>query len=113
MFAATTTGVVPNQKYKHTQKMPRRPIAQAESSHPQCLTLPIEPISLGVSIIVPLFQAAVTCFTCVRIAKSFGSDLQTYTLRLEVLHLRLSRWGKVVGLTGEVDDVRNLKTKVL
>jgi hypothetical protein len=113
MFAATTTGIVPNETHKYTHKMPRRPIAQTSSSYPQYLISAMEPISLGVSIIVPLFQAAITCFTCVRIAKSFGSNLQTYTLRLEVLHLRLSRWGKVVGLTEKVDDIRNLKTKVL
>lgn len=45
-----------------------------------------------------------SCFTCLRIAKSFGSDLQTYELRLAILHLRLSRWGKTIGLTSEDAD---------
>jgi hypothetical protein len=71
----------------------------------------MEPVSLGIGII-GLFQTAATCFTCVRIVKSSGSDLQIYMLRLVLVHLRLSRWGKLVGLTEKADDVRSLKTGI-
>lgn len=60
----------------------------------------MEPASLGVSVIalVGLFDNALNCFKHVQVAKSFGSDYQTYVLRLQNLRLRLSRWGEAVGL---------------
>lgn len=75
----------------------------------------MEPVSLGVGIfaLVGVFDNAMTFFACVRVAKSFDSDLQTYICRLKILQLRLSRWGKAVGLAKEIKDVRNLKTTAL
>ncbi|KAI7280689.1 hypothetical protein KC345_g4600 [Hortaea werneckii] len=60
----------------------------------------MEPVSLGVSVValVGLFDNALNCFKHVKVAKSFGSDYQTYVLRLQNLRLRLSRWGEAVGL---------------
>jgi hypothetical protein len=60
----------------------------------------MEPVSLGVSVValVSLFDSALNCFKHVKVAKSFGSDYQTYVLRLQNLRLRLSRWGEAVGL---------------
>jgi hypothetical protein len=60
----------------------------------------MEPVSLSVSVIalVGLFDNALNCFKHVKVAKSFGTDYQTYVLRLQNLRLRLSRWGEAVGL---------------
>jgi hypothetical protein len=60
----------------------------------------MEPVSLSVSVValVSLFDSALNCFKHVKVAKSFGSDYQTYVLRLQNLRLRLSRWGEAVGL---------------
>jgi hypothetical protein len=56
--------------------------------------------SLGVSVVALTgpFEIALDCFKHVKVAKSFGSDYQSYVLRLQDLRLRLSRWGEAVGL---------------
>lgn len=64
---------------------------QSEPSHT------MEGIGLTLAL-VPLFNAAIGCFTLVKMAKKFDSDLQLFTVRLEVLHLRLTRWGEAAGL---------------
>jgi hypothetical protein len=60
----------------------------------------MEPVSLSVSVVAlaTIFDSALNCFKHVKVAKSFGSDYQTYVLRLQNLQLRLSRWGETVGL---------------
>lgn len=60
----------------------------------------MEPVSLSVSVVAlaTIFDSALNCFKHVKVAKSFGSDYQTYILRLQNLRLRLSRWGETVGL---------------
>ena len=60
----------------------------------------MEPVSLSVSVValLSLFDSALNCFKHVKVAKSFGSDYQTYVLRIQNLRLRLSRWGEAVGL---------------
>jgi hypothetical protein len=60
----------------------------------------MEPVSLSVSVVAlaTIFDSALNCFKHVKVAKSFGSDYQTYVLRLQNLQLRLSRWGEIVGL---------------
>jgi hypothetical protein len=109
VFSATTTDIIPGRIHMQSLRMPQRVTTQLNSSHPQDPTSPMEPVSLGIGI-AGLFQAAMTCFTCVRIAKSSGSDLQTYMVRLVLLHVKLSRWGEAIGLTEEVHDVCSLKT---
>jgi hypothetical protein len=75
----------------------------------------MEPVSLGVSVIalVGLFDNALNCFKHVKVAKSFGTDYQTYVLRLQNLRLRLSRWGEAVGLGNPSTAVSQPKTSAL
>lgn len=75
---------------------------QAEPSH----TMEIAGMAIGLVSLVSVFENAITCFTRVRMAKTFGSDLQLFMLRLEVLHLRLTRWGEAVGLNKPIKDIR-------
>jgi hypothetical protein len=67
----------------------------------------MEPVSLSVSVValVSLFDTALDCFKRVKVAKSFGSDYQTYVLRLQNLRLRFSRWGEAVGLGKQLTGV--------
>jgi hypothetical protein len=64
----------------------------------------MEPVSLSVSVVAlaTIFDSALNCFKHVKVAKSFGSDYQTYILRLQNVQLRLSRVtlgrGETVGL---------------
>jgi hypothetical protein len=75
----------------------------------------MEPVSLSVSVValVSLFETALNCFKHVKVAKSFGSDNQTYVLRLQNLRLRLSRWGEAVGLGRESTAVDQPTTSAL
>jgi hypothetical protein len=75
----------------------------------------MEPISLGVSLIalVSVFETALDCFKHVKVAKSFGSDYQTYVLRLQNLRLRLSRWGEAVGLGKQFTGTEKPRTTAL
>jgi len=71
-------------------------------------------MAIGVVSLVSIFENALTCFTRLRMAKSFGSDLQLFMVRLEVLHLRLTRWGEAVGLNKSLKENKtpsiNLRT---
>lgn len=51
------------------------------------------------------FNNAIQCFNYVHLAKTFNRDAQTTQLKLDVAKLRLSRWGRSVGLD-EVDETR-------
>lgn len=75
----------------------------------------MEAVSLGVSVVAlaSLFETALDCFKHVKVAKSFGSDYQTYVLRLQNLRLRFSRWGEAVGIGSEVAGTNQLKTTAL
>jgi len=75
----------------------------------------MEPVSLGVSVIalVGLFDNALDCLKHVKVAKSFGTDYQIYTLRLQNLRLRLSRWGEGVGLGKPSTAVSQPRTSAL
>ena len=75
----------------------------------------MEPVSLSVSVValVSLFDTALDCFKRVKVAKSFGTDYQTYLLRLQNLRLRFSRWGEAVGLGKQSTAVDQPTTSVL
>jgi hypothetical protein len=75
----------------------------------------MEPVSLSVSVValVSLFDTALDCFKRVKVAKSFGSDYQTYVLRLQNLRLRLSRWREAVDLSKESTAVDQPRTSAL
>lgn len=75
----------------------------------------MEPVSLGVSLIAlaGLFDNALNSFKHIKVAKSFGSDYQTYVLRLQNLRLRLSRWGEAVDLGKPSTAVGHFRTSAL
>ena len=50
-----------------------------------------------------LFSACVDCFEYVQLGRNFGNSHQKCLLKLDVVRLRLSRWGESVRLTGEND----------
>lgn len=70
-------------------------------------------MTVGVVSLVSVFENAIICFIRVRMAKSFGPDLQLYMVRLEALHLRLTRWGEAVGLNNMGADIAKPNTKPL
>ena len=61
-------------------------------------------MAVGVVFLVSMFENAITCVSRVRMAETFVSDLQLSLVRLEVLHLRLARWAKAVGLNSLPKD---------
>ncbi|OXV08794.1 hypothetical protein Egran_03440 [Elaphomyces granulatus] len=59
-----------------------------------------------------VFNDAVQCFGYVQMGPNFGKSFQTCLLKLDVVRLRLTRWGQSVGLA-KVDDAKYLQiTKV-
>lgn len=77
------------------------------------LIMEIAGMAIAVVSLASVFENAITCFTRVRMVKSFGSDLQFFMVRLEVLHLRLSRWGEALGLNRPIDNSKLPSTKTL
>jgi len=51
-----------------------------------------------------VFDQALECFRYVRVGRDFGNDFEMYQLRLDLLGLRLSRWGKVAGMDSASSD---------
>ena len=70
----------------------------------------MEPAGLAVGIIAlaTTFNNAVDCFEYVQLGRAFGTDFQTSLLRLENERLRLSRWGKAIGLSGDIDNTSSV-----
>jgi len=75
----------------------------------------MEPAGLAVGgvALAGLFNNAVDCFEYVQLGKNFGKDFQTSLLKLDDARLRLSRWGKTVGLSGEIADLQSLESTQL
>ena len=57
-----------------------------------------------------IFNDAVQCFGYVQMGPNFDKSFQTCLLKLDVVRLRLTRWGHSVGLA-KVDDVKCLQIK--
>jgi len=55
-----------------------------------------------------IFNDAVQCFGYVQMGPNFGKSFQTCLLKLDVVRLRLTRWGQSVGLA-KVSDVKDLQ----
>lgn len=70
-------------------------------------------ITIGGVALTSLFNNAVDCFNYVQIGRNFGKNFTTSLLRLDVAQLRLSRWGKSIGLGNSMDDVQSLQQKAL
>jgi hypothetical protein len=64
---------------------------------------------VGIVALAGLFNNAVDCFEYVQLGRSFGTNFQTSSLKLDNARLRLSRWGQAVGLSGELKDPRSLQ----
>ena len=56
-----------------------------------------------------LFDTTVECFEFVQLGRNFGKDFQTSQLKLDSARLRLSRWGKSLKLSEDVQDVASLQ----
>ncbi|RYN60974.1 hypothetical protein AA0114_g851 [Alternaria tenuissima] len=71
----------------------------------------MEPAGLAVGIVAlaGLFNNAVDCFEYVQLGSAFGTDFQVSLLRLDILRLRLSRWGKSVGLYGDLSNAHAIR----
>ncbi|KAF2865052.1 small s protein [Massariosphaeria phaeospora] len=64
---------------------------------------------VGVAALAGLFNNTVECFEFVQIGRSFGRNFQTSQLKLDNARLRLSRWGKSLGLDDDVGDTVSLQ----
>ncbi|KAL1619773.1 hypothetical protein SLS54_006369 [Diplodia seriata] len=47
---------------------------------------------------VELFRVAIDCFGVIQLARNFDQEFATCQLKLDILQLRLSRWGEVSGI---------------
>lgn len=66
-------------------------------------------LAVGVVALAGLFNNAVECFELVQIGRTFGKSFQTSQLKLDNARLRLSRWGKSLGLDEHVRDTVSLQ----
>ncbi|KAF4536423.1 Small secreted protein [Lasiodiplodia theobromae] len=51
-----------------------------------------------ISATTTLLDAALACFERVQIARSFDQDFNSHRIKLDIIQLRLSRWGEAAGL---------------
>ena len=58
-----------------------------------------------------IFNTTVECFELVQLGRNFGKDFQTSQLKLDSARLRLSRWGKSLKLSEDVQDVASLQDR--
>ncbi|KAL9093852.1 MAG: hypothetical protein Q9165_003775 [Trypethelium subeluteriae] len=65
-------------------------------------------LAVGVVALASLFNSTVECFEFVQLGRSFGKDFRTSQLKLDNARLRLSRWGKSLGLDGNIQDAKSL-----
>jgi len=64
---------------------------------------------VGVAALAGLFNNTVECFEFVQLGRSFGTNFQTCQLKLDNARLRLSRWGKSMGLDEDARDAESLE----
>jgi Prion-inhibition and propagation len=67
----------------------------------------MEPVSftVGVAGLVGMFTACVDCFEYIRIGRSLGAHHQTAIVKLDLARLRLTRWGRSVGIVQGDQDI--------
>ncbi|KAF1960185.1 hypothetical protein CC80DRAFT_438777 [Byssothecium circinans] len=70
-------------------------------------------LAVGLVALAGLFNNAVDCFEFVQLARNIGKDFQTDLLKLDNAGLRLSRWGKAAGLSGQVANAQSLRSTIL
>ncbi|KAF2865796.1 prion-inhibition and propagation-domain-containing protein [Massariosphaeria phaeospora] len=66
---------------------------------------------VGVVGLAGLLNNTVECFEFVQLGRAFGKNFQTSQLKLDNARLRLSRWGKSLGLDGNVRDTVSLQER--
>lgn len=61
----------------------------------------MDPASFAISVagLVGIFNACMDCFEYIQLGRSFGEDFGKCMLRLDVVRLRMSRWGTAAGLS--------------
>jgi Prion-inhibition and propagation len=59
--------------------------------------------------LVDLFNNAIDWFEYIQLARNFGTTFQSSLLKLDIERLRLSRWGKAIGISGDVSDLQLLQ----
>jgi hypothetical protein len=71
----------------------------------------MEPVSFvaGILSLAGLFNNALDCFEYVQLGRNFGKRFQTCVLKLDCARLRLSRWGRSVGLSGDINNTTVLQ----
>jgi Prion-inhibition and propagation len=67
----------------------------------------MEPVTftVGVAGLIGTFTACVDCFEYIRIGRSLGADHQTAIVKLDLARLRLTRWGRSVGIVQGDQDI--------
>jgi hypothetical protein len=75
----------------------------------------MEPAGLAVGVIAlaGMFNNAVDCFEFVQLGRNISKDFQTDLLKLDNARLRLSRWGKAAGLSGQIANAQSLISTML
>jgi hypothetical protein len=63
-------------------------------------------IFAGAAGLAGLFTNCVRCFEYVQFGRKFGKDYETCLVKLDIVRLRLSRWGVSVGLVAEPAEPR-------
>ena len=65
-------------------------------------------LAVGVVALAGLFNSTVECFEFVQLGRNFGKDFRTSQLKLDNARLRLSRWGKSLGLNDNIQETQSL-----
>src|SRR5271154_7036183 len=63
-------------------------------------------IFAGAAGLAGLFTPCVECFEYIQFGRKFGKDYETSLVKLDVVRLRLSRWGVSVGLVADPTEPR-------
>lgn len=71
----------------------------------------MEPIGLtaGFLNLAGLLNNAIDWFEYIQLAQNFGTTFQSSLLKLDIERLRLSRWGKAMGINSDVDHTQSLE----
>ncbi|PWI64017.1 hypothetical protein PCL_00451 [Purpureocillium lilacinum] len=66
-------------------------------------------LAAGLISLAGLFNTAIDDFEFIQFGRNFGADFQVNILRLSNAQLRLSRWGKSIGLSDVDSETRSLR----
>lgn len=63
--------------------------------------------------LLELFNNAVEWLDYIQLVQSFGIAFQTSLLKIDVVGLRLSRWGRAIGIGDNITDTKSLPSTAL